>query len=67
MKFHQSNLPYKNTERKTQNKEVTLGPSDFPYTLEGVKGSSRNQGNVMVYRNGKHVDDYNITFRRVKD
>lgn len=53
--------------KTTTIKEVTLGPSDFPYTLEGVKGSSRNQGNVMIYRNGKHVDDYNITFRRVED
>jgi serine/threonine-protein kinase len=52
---------------KTTIKEVTLSYSDFPYTLDNVKGSSDAQGDVMMYMDGKLAGTYNITFKRVAD
>ena len=48
-------------------KEVTLSPSDFPYTLGSVKGSSANTGQVVVYMNNTEVDRYDVTFKKVAD
>lgn len=38
---------------------------DFPWTLDGIKGSSANQGEITVYRDGQQVATYNVTFKRV--
>lgn len=40
---------------------------DFPWTLDGIKGSSANQGEITVYRDGQQVTTYNVTFKRVSD
>lgn len=40
---------------------------DFPWTLDGIKGSSANQGEITVYRDGQQVAAYNVTFKRVSD
>ena len=40
---------------------------DFPWTLDGIKGSSANQGEITVYRDGQQVATYNVTFKRVSD
>lgn len=40
---------------------------DFPWTLDGIKGSSANQGEISVYRDGQQVATYNVTFKRVSD
>lgn len=40
---------------------------DFPWTLDGIKGSSVNQGEITVYRDGQQVATYNVTFKRVSD
>lgn len=40
---------------------------DFPWTLDGIKGSSANQGEIIVYRDGQQVATYNVTFKRVSD
>ena len=53
--------------KNTTIKEVELSYSDFPYTLSNVKGSSDNQGDVIVYMDVKNVGSYNITFKRVAD
>lgn len=53
--------------KNTTIKEVELSYSDFPYTLSNVKGSSDNQGDVIVYMDGKNIGSYNITFKRVAD
>lgn len=37
---------------------------DFPWTLDGIKGSSANQGEITVYRDGQEVATYNVTFKR---
>ncbi|MCI5936547.1 MAG: Stk1 family PASTA domain-containing Ser/Thr kinase [Eubacterium sp.] len=48
-------------------KEATLSYSDFPYTLDNVKGKSGSQGQVIVYMDGKEFDRYDITFKKVAD
>ena len=48
-------------------KEVKLSFSDFPYTITDVKGSSASQGELIVYRDGRRVETYDITFRQVED
>lgn len=48
-------------------KEATLSPSDFPYTLGSVKGSSANSGVVVVYMDDREVDRYDVTFKKVAD
>lgn len=48
-------------------KSEKLSYNDFPYTLSDVKGSSTSQGEVIVYRDGKRLDSYNITFRKVAE
>lgn len=54
--------------KRTTIREVTLSYSDFPYTLDNVKGSSDSQGDVIVYMDGKSTGtSYNITFKRVAD
>lgn len=40
---------------------------DFPWTLDEIKGSSANQGEITVYRDGQQVATYNVTFKRVSD
>lgn len=50
--------------KDTSVKKVTLGPSQFPYTLQ-VTGKSANTGKITVYRNGVESDSYSISFRRV--
>ena len=40
---------------------------DFPWTWDGIKGSSANQGEITVYRDGQQVATYNVTFKRVSD
>ena len=40
---------------------------DFPWTLDGIKGSSANQGEITVYRDGQQVATYTVTFKRVSD
>lgn len=45
-------------------KTVTLGPNQFPYTLQ-VTGKSANAGKISVYRSGAVVDTYPISFKRV--
>lgn len=40
---------------------------DFPWTLDGIKGSSANQGEITVYRDRQQVATYNVTFKRVSD
>ena len=40
---------------------------DFPWTLDGIKGSSANQGEITVYRDGQQVATYNVIFKRVSD
>lgn len=40
---------------------------DFPWTLDGIKGSSANQGEITVCRDGQQVATYNVTFKRVSD
>ena len=40
---------------------------DFPWTLDGIKGSSANQGEITVYRDGQQVAPSNVTFKRVSD
>lgn len=40
---------------------------DFPWTLDGIKGSSANQGEITVYRDGQQVATYSVTFKRVSD
>lgn len=47
-------------------REVSLGYHDFPYSLE-VEGSSTDQGELTVYRDGVKVATYNVTFKRVSD
>lgn len=47
-------------------REVSLGYHDFPYPLE-VEGSSTDQGELTVYRDGVKVATYNVTFKRVAD
>lgn len=47
-------------------REVSLGYHDFPYPLE-VEGSSADQGELTVYRDGVKVATYNVTFKRVSD
>lgn len=51
--------------RNTQIWSRQLSYSDFPLTLEGVQGRSASQGEVIVYKDGKRVESYNITFKRV--
>lgn len=47
---------------------VTLSYSDFPYTLDKVKGSSANNGTIYVYKNGEQVGSaYNIEFSKVAE
>ena len=48
-------------------KEVSLSPSDFPYTLGSVKGTSGNSGYVVVYKDDVQVDQYDATFKKVAD
>lgn len=48
-------------------KTEKLSFEDFPYTLSDVVGRSISQGEVIVYRDGKRVDSYNITFRKVAE
>ena len=50
--------------KDTSIKKVTLGPNQFPYTLQ-VTGKSANTGKISVYRSGAVVDTYSITFKRV--
>lgn len=40
---------------------------DFPWTLDGIKGSSANQGEITVCRDGQQVATYNVTFKRVSN
>ncbi|MCM1245379.1 MAG: Stk1 family PASTA domain-containing Ser/Thr kinase [Roseburia sp.] len=47
-------------------REVSLGYHDFPYALD-VEGSSTDQGELTVYRDGVKVATYNVTFKRVAD
>ena len=47
-------------------KEVTLAFADFPYTITDVQGSSESPGEVIVYQDGKRIDSYSITFRKVE-
>ncbi len=53
--------------KTTTIKTEKLSYSDFPYTLSGVKGSSTSQGEIIVYRDGKRIDSWNITFRKVAE
>lgn len=53
--------------KKTTIKTAKLNYSDFPYTLTDVEGSSTSQGDVLVYMNGKLLDSWNITFRKVAE
>ncbi len=53
--------------KTTQIWSKQLSCSNFPLTLEGVEGRSASQGEVIVYKNGKRVESYNITFKRVAD
>lgn len=48
-------------------KEVSLSPSDFPYTLGSVKGTSGNSGYVVVYKDDVQVEQYDATFKKVAD
>ncbi len=50
--------------KDTSIKKATLGPNQFPYTLQ-VTGKSANTGKISVYRSGTVVDTYSITFKRV--
>lgn len=47
-------------------REVSLGYHDFPYPLE-LEGTSTDQGELTVYRDGVKVATYNVTFKRVAD
>lgn len=40
---------------------------DFPLSLGEIKGYSASQGEILVYKNGKRVAFYNVTFRKVAD
>lgn len=53
--------------KTTTIKSEKLSYSDFPYTLSGVKGSSTSQGEIIVYKDGRRVDSWNITFRKVAE
>lgn len=46
-------------------KEVTLSYHDFPYSLSDITGSSANQGEVAVYKDGVKIATYTATFKRV--
>ncbi len=48
-------------------REVSLGYHDFPYSLDDIEGTSANQGELTVYRDGVKVATYNVTFKRVAD
>lgn len=48
-------------------KEATLSYRDFPYTITDVKGNSASQGEVLVYKDGKRIDSYDITFKKVAE
>lgn len=50
--------------RDTSIKKATLGPNQFPYTLQ-VTGKSANTGKISVYRSGTVIDTYSISFKRV--
>ena len=53
--------------KTTTIKTEKLSYSDFPYTLTGVKGKSTSQGEIIVYMDGRRVDSWNITFRKVAE
>lgn len=53
--------------KTTTIKTVKLTYSEFPYTLSDVEGYSTSQGEVIVYMNGKRIDSYNISFRKVAE
>lgn len=53
--------------KTTTIKTEKLSYSDFPYTLTGVKGKSTSQGEIIVYRDGRRIDSWNITFRKVAE
>ncbi len=50
--------------KDTSIKKATLGPNQFPYTLQ-VTGKSANTGKISVYRSGTVVDTYSISFKRI--
>lgn len=50
--------------KDTSIKKATLGPNQFPYTLQ-VTGKSANTGKISVYRSGTVIDTYSISFKRV--
>ncbi len=43
----------------------TLQYSDFPYSLSNIEGSSANEGEVTVYKDGVKVSTYNATFKKI--
>ncbi len=47
--------------------EQTMSYHDFPYALNDVEGSSENQGEVIVYKDGVKVTTYNVTFTKVAE
>lgn len=44
-----------------------MGYEDFPLPISGIVGFSTSQGEVIVYKDGKRIDSYNITFKRVAE
>lgn len=49
---------------ETTVKKATLGPNQFPYTLQ-VTGKSANAGKITVFKSGLEVDSYSVSFKRV--
>ena len=47
----------------------SLTHMDFPLSLSGdeVTGFSGSQGELIVYKDSKRVDSYNVTFKKVAD
>ncbi len=50
--------------RITTVEERQMSYSEFPYSPE-IEGSSANQGELTVYKDGVKVATYNVTFKRV--
>lgn len=46
-------------------REEVLSYTNFPYTLYDVEGTSANEGEVKVYKDGQYVTAYNISFSKV--
>ena len=53
--------------KKKTIKTVELSYSDFPYQLTDVKGTSENEGDVLVYKDNTLWQTYSISFKRVAD